>query len=126
MNLDTNSVINTIDTNVWMKIFLYLHPKYNRVLRKVCRKFNQVTNSRLFLIQQTQIYSPLRALELAIDEPLPPSIFDDDYQKLLKSRKALFSSDDPVLAGAIAIGRWNGGAPVGIDAAPPNLMHIGC
>jgi hypothetical protein len=40
----------------WTLIFLYLHPKYNSILRKVCRLFNKVTTANYFLLRQMKIH----------------------------------------------------------------------
>lgn len=65
--------LQDIDQNVWQNIFLRLPPKYNKVLRRVCKLFYQVTNNRNFLRQQTQLNFPL---------PQPSEVMTDFDSKL--------------------------------------------
>lgn len=83
--------MDEIDKHIWIKIFLQLHPKHNKILRQVCRKFYQVTNTSVFLQKQmqTNVSSQLKPAEIQV---MPLSAFAESYQDLIEQRRSLFQN----------------------------------
>ena len=77
---------NVIDANIWIKIFLQLHPKYNKILRQVCHKFHDITNRTIFLVPQKLKHLGVENLPIHV-EPMLESEFETSYQELLDKRK---------------------------------------
>ena len=73
-----------MDKYVWQHIFLKLHPKYNKILRKVCKRFYEITNDSQFLKKQTIKFSNF--MSPSIDH-LSTKDFELQYMQLLYDRK---------------------------------------
>jgi len=82
--------MNQLDKYVWFDIFLRLHPKHNKILRKVCKDFYVITNNPIFLRQQLLKYIP-GVYESEQNETVDLEL---NYQNLLKKRNQYIQNFD--------------------------------